>query len=285
MFTKYRISTFGPSKTGLSNVAYRLIDKDGNLVLTRTTGGVSETIVPGTYGANVTGHPDNFEGIIVWDTGEPTGSIVYAVEDLHPDWDTGAGAYTVTITVETTGNIGISGVLVTIKNSDESLTLRADNTNSSGSVLFNLNSGDYKVVIRSSALWETLSSQSLTISGNTNITYNLQSNVVTPPVDPSVCRIYGYTSTIGGLVEQGVKFQFKLVTKGHVESGGRFVKVTDVGEVESDVDGFFYIDLIPSANLTTEDSNSLYRVVCANYKMDEQFTCPTGTTADLITLI
>ena len=70
---------FGNSKTGLATVGLALLNPDGTVHTARTTTGVYE-MAGGGYGKNVT-FPDDWKGILKWDTGE--GSPLYAFEDYN----------------------------------------------------------------------------------------------------------------------------------------------------------------------------------------------------------
>lgn len=78
-YTKYCIANFGSSKIGLITVGYQLIVSDGTLSGTRQTN--VQELKDGAYGAAVT-IPDDFIGIIQWDTGDTT--PVFAFDDINP---------------------------------------------------------------------------------------------------------------------------------------------------------------------------------------------------------
>lgn len=76
-----KTANFGSTKSGLSNVGYRLIDAAGAISTERTEAGVYET-VPGSgiYAALIV-FPAVFRGTILWDTGEP--QPVFAAEEYN----------------------------------------------------------------------------------------------------------------------------------------------------------------------------------------------------------
>jgi len=74
-----RSVAFGNSKTGLATVGLTLLNPDGTEHTARTVTGVYE-MAGGGYGKNIT-FPDDWKGILKWDTGE--GSPVYAYEDYN----------------------------------------------------------------------------------------------------------------------------------------------------------------------------------------------------------
>jgi len=74
-----RSVAFGNSKTGLGSVGMTLLNPDGTEHTARSTVGIYE-MAGGGYGKNIS-FPDNWKGIIKWDSGE--GSPVYAYEDYN----------------------------------------------------------------------------------------------------------------------------------------------------------------------------------------------------------
>tara|TARA_B100000700_G_C15055682_1_gene862691 strand:- start:1656 stop:2087 length:432 start_codon:yes stop_codon:yes gene_type:complete len=75
-------ANFGPGKTGLSTVGYRLLDSAGTLSGSRITSGVGELLAgTGIYSASIY-FSANFSGSILWDTGES--SPAYATEEYNP---------------------------------------------------------------------------------------------------------------------------------------------------------------------------------------------------------
>ena len=73
---------FGPGQTGLSTVAYRLLDSVGTLSGSRTTSGVGEILAgTGIYSASIY-FSANFSGSVLWDTGGS--SPIFATEEYNP---------------------------------------------------------------------------------------------------------------------------------------------------------------------------------------------------------
>lgn len=82
---QFRTSNLGKSRTGLAGtVGYTILDEVGSVVTSRTTAGIFElTSGSGMYGAHIT-FPDDFNGSIVWDSGEtPSSSLVFANEEYN----------------------------------------------------------------------------------------------------------------------------------------------------------------------------------------------------------
>lgn len=75
------VVNFGSAKGGLATVGYQLYNKAGATQGARQTSPVFEVgTSTGIYGANI-GVPDNWDGVILWDTGEA--SPRYAVEEYR----------------------------------------------------------------------------------------------------------------------------------------------------------------------------------------------------------
>lgn len=89
MQQQLKTSNFGKSKggaVGTGGVGYKLLDRNGQVVVPRTTNGVYES-APGIYGA-IVNIPDNFIGQIIWDTGTHFPEVFYASEEvkiMHAD--------------------------------------------------------------------------------------------------------------------------------------------------------------------------------------------------------
>lgn len=76
------VANFGAASGGLATVGYKILHPDLTTQAARTTSGVSEVSSgSGIYTATVS-YPNNFEGIILWDTGG--GSPKYAAESINP---------------------------------------------------------------------------------------------------------------------------------------------------------------------------------------------------------
>lgn len=113
-YTRLSGAAFGKGKTGLSTVGYRLYNADNTPNGPRITAGVTESVVPGSYGATVT-YPNSFVGKEVWDTGE--GTPAYAEKIINPGeseyLDTNVGSRLAptttgrTLDVSATGEAGV----------------------------------------------------------------------------------------------------------------------------------------------------------------------------------
>lgn len=141
-----RSVAFGGSKTGLGSVGMTLLNPDGSEHTARTTANIYETD-GGGYGKNIE-FPDNWKGIIKWDSGE--GSPVYAYEDynyLEMSGEVGAGALSCTWTQKDEDEVVMGNVEVWISTDEEGTNVIAGTlvTNTSGEVTFMLDAGSYYV--------------------------------------------------------------------------------------------------------------------------------------------
>jgi len=141
-----RSVAFGDSKTGLATVGLTLLNPDGSEHTARTITGVYE-IAGGGYGKNIA-FPDNWKGILKWDSGE--GSPVYAYEDynyLEMSGNVGAGALSCTWTQKDEGGTQMDNVNVWISTDEAGTNVIAGTlvTNSSGEVTFMIDAGAYYV--------------------------------------------------------------------------------------------------------------------------------------------
>ena len=73
-----KVVAFGKKFDNLTTVGYELLNADGTQYQARTTTGVYE-ITQGYYGCNIT-VPDDWSGVVLWDTGEPSGATYFAEE-------------------------------------------------------------------------------------------------------------------------------------------------------------------------------------------------------------
>lgn len=138
---------FGDEKVSLNTVGVRLLNTDGSEHTARTTAGVYE-MNGGGYGKNIT-FPDNWKGILEWDTGE--GSPLYAYEDYNyltmPSGTLGAGGLSCTWAQKDSGNTPMDnvGIWITTDITGTNIIAGTIYTNASGEVIFMLDAGTYYV--------------------------------------------------------------------------------------------------------------------------------------------
>ena len=69
MSARLLVVNFGIGRTGLTNAGYTIYNSNGTVKNARTHSGVSELGASGIFYTNAS-LPDNFDGIVLWDTGE-----------------------------------------------------------------------------------------------------------------------------------------------------------------------------------------------------------------------
>jgi hypothetical protein len=281
--------SFGTGKAGLATVGYALYNVGGTLNTARTTTGVVD-LGAGSYGANVS-FPDSFNGYIEWDTGEATPA--YAVEPVHPRlWENldvkistrssmGTGAYTVNITVQDNSSNAVQGVLVTVKDSTETLVVAQGTTSSAGLVSANLDPGTYKVVVSSPVAYQVLATQTLSVSANpTAVTYTLTPVSVSSPVAPGLCVVYGYVYKNGSPVSGATVRATLQVNEAYTSS---VLLSTEETETTTSVLGYFELQLVRSDQFTR--GSALYRIEIDECDIDEVIIVPSSANVDFRTLI
>jgi hypothetical protein len=83
--TRVKTANFGITKAGLGTVGYTLFDVNGVEVSSRSSVGVYEVgLQTGIYGANIS-FPDQFNGTILWDTGQGDSSSFASEEQNFSD--------------------------------------------------------------------------------------------------------------------------------------------------------------------------------------------------------
>ncbi|MEE8417442.1 MAG: hypothetical protein V3S06_02150 [candidate division Zixibacteria bacterium] len=164
----------------------------------------------------------------------------------------GGGAYSYQLVTYDTGvSQVIPGVSLSVRNLDQSALIAVGTSDALGSASFNLNAASY-VAIASSPGYIFENFDTVVVAGaGVDSVYGYQFDPGTP-ADPSLCRVYGYLYNIEGNPESSATVAAWL------PSGVTRLGTTIVSpfrkESTTDATGYFYIDLIPSANLTPTDS-------------------------------
>jgi len=142
-----RSVAFGSSKTGLGSVGMTLLNPDGTEHTARSTVGIYE-MAGGGYGKNIS-FPDNWKGILKWDSGE--GSPIYAYEDYNylemSGSNIGGGALSCTWTQKDAAGTPMDNVQVWITTDEAGTNVVAGTllTNANGEVTFMLDASSYYV--------------------------------------------------------------------------------------------------------------------------------------------
>lgn len=164
----------------------------------------------------------------------------------------GGGGYSYQIVViDSLNDQIIPGVSLTIRNVDQSALIAAGSSDVLGTASFNLNAASYVAIASSPGyIFENFDTVVVAAAGvDTVFGYQFDPG---SPSDPSLCRVYGHLYDIEGNPE------IDATIAASIPSGVSRLGTTIVSpfrkETETDNTGYFYIDLIPSADLTPSDS-------------------------------
>jgi len=170
------------------------------------------------------------------------------ISTLISGLSSGGGGYSFQLVVVDSGiSQVIPGVGLAIRNLDQSALVAVGTSDILGVASFNLNVASY-VAIASSPGYIFENFDTVVVSGSgLDTLYGYQFDPGTP-ADPDLCRVYGYLYDIEGNPE------YDATVAAWLPSGVGRLGSTIVSpfrkETKTDNAGYFYIDLIPSADLT-----------------------------------
>jgi len=164
----------------------------------------------------------------------------------------GSGFYTYQIVAfDSSINQVVPGAGISIRNLDQTALIAVGFTDVSGTAAFNLDNENY-LVVTSSPGYIFESFDTIIVAGggvDTALGYRFDPGA---PEDPSLCRVYGYLYDINGNPENNA------IVSGWLPLGvsclGQIIVSPFQVEAVSDENGYFYLDLIPSSDLTPADS-------------------------------
>lgn len=171
----------------------------------------------------------------------------------------GSGAHTVTLTLLDQDDLPVEGVLVTLWNEAETLRLAGpETTDADGQVVFNRDDGVYQVLVTTTAGFETLAAQELTVSGATSETYVLTRRTATPPAMAGLCTVQFWLRNLGLQEVTGRTVSAVPSAPGAAVDGALIVNATwaDV----SDVDGYAELQLPWEDQFTRGDGQIIVKV-------------------------
>ncbi len=159
----------------------------------------------------------------------------------------GGGAYSVGVVVYDSGAMQpVPGVKVAVRSISQSSLIATGAAGSEGEAVFNLDAGDYLVVATSPgyqfAPFDTLS----VTGGLVDTVYGYHFDPGEPAL-PGLCRVYGYVYAIDGTPIEGARVEARLPDG--VNGASILIVAPFAVEASSNVDGYFFVDLIPSQNL------------------------------------
>ena len=161
----------------------------------------------------------------------------------------GSGANTVVVTITDALAVPVLGLGVTIWNSDESAVIAGQVTDALGQVTFYLDDGTYVANTPDTPAWSG-SSNALVVSGATTDTFAVTANAITPPLDPTLCRVYAYMREIeGGTVLGADEGTLNVVALRSRPSGATIIYGDGVAARGTDANGFVYVDIVRGATV------------------------------------
>ena len=182
-----------------------------------------------------------------------------------------AGAREVTISV-LSESVPVTGASLSIKSDDLTALIAGPSlTDINGRVVFYLDGGSYKVVIRSSPRYATRSPVALVVSSDATLEIDLTPMAIAPSSDIALCDVHGWIATSKGQPLVGVAINFQLVTTGAVAASGRILQSGFMASAVTDENGYFSIDLARDDEITalSDETTFHWRVSCAELKINE----------------
>lgn len=186
------------------------------------------------------------------------------------------GQWTITVTVRNASTlVAIPAALVTVKDAADAVTSDQRLTDASGQCAgvyaFSLNNGTY--VVHITATGYQASTQTLIVSGaNQTPIYDLTPIAIGTPSSASLCRLYGYVYENDGTALEGATVTFKL--NGAPQALGEdpgVILASEQGETTTDVNGYWYLDLVQGKN---------YTIAISAASVSAKITVPSASTKD-----
>ena len=159
----------------------------------------------------------------------------------------GNGPYSITVTVRDEDTNPLQNAQVRLT---EGVEVFSGLTDVSGTVTFSLNGGTYGVTISKAGYTYTPTSKTVTADDNGTLTepqIMIQTVSISAPDDPQLCRVYGFSKDLAGVLKAGVQVGFRLSR--HPAQAGVIVDSTPIS-VTTDSNGYFQADLIRSDVMT-----------------------------------
>lgn len=273
--------------TGLVDVGYRFFDVDGNWVGSRITTGVFEQdALNGTYGVAAADIPPTSRGVHWNSAGTPAiwGDEIFPATGYATDVDAllaaGNGPFPITITV-TDGSDPLQNVTVSLFDND--VMAGRLTTDASGNATFSLSAGTYEVVPVKPGYSSPSLSRTVTGAQTGTLTDDIEmtGTTPTPPVDPTLCLLYGTLLLPSGEPAANVKVSATLVGNRALGSSGSIVTYSPIEETTNSV-GYFEITLIRTDDI---DPTPSYTIVCREADLRIPNVALTTASVDVETLL
>ncbi len=192
-------------------------------------------------------------------------------------WITGGGltgSYTVVITIKDNTGATVPAVAVEVWNSDGSTFYEKQFTNSAGQVTFSMDAGIY--IIKSNKIGYSWSNVTQTITANASLTYTGTIFSITPPTEPSLCRIYTFLKNNDGSVPSTVSRSLKVVAI-PFDITNYYYSGIEIDGIYNTTTGLLYWDVVRGATV---------KIKIAGYGIDgNKITVPDEETKALTDLI
>lgn len=256
---------FQSGVTGLLDIGYRFQTTDGSWVGSRITSGITESAaLDGTYCAAAATIPGTAKSVHwnssgtasvygneIFDTvGSATVGVALSTAHGSGLWGSssgGSGAFAITVTVKDgSGNL-LQNANVRVTEGVNSYILL---TNASGNATFSLDAATYTVSITKSGYSFTPLTRTVTGNQTGTLINDLVMTVIviTPPTDPTLCRLYGFFLYPSGAVAVGIRVEATLVVNAPASTGSIIIEKTVF--VDTDDTGYAQLDVIRTDEYT-----------------------------------
>lgn len=197
----------------------------------------------------------------------------------------GTGDYPMTIRLRDNTGAPIIGALVAVQNSDGSATVAGPLASDVlGRAIFNLQTGSYRIIVESSARYQTLAPQAFTVPGDSPVYTLLPSTATAPPT----CNVSGLLRLPSGGIAANTEVRFTLPAGSAVRTvTGQILMVATENSAVCGSDGRFALNLVRTGYLipTNGSDTGRYRVTCPALRLDAMISVPDQGTADLWSLL
>ncbi len=167
----------------------------------------------------------------------------------------GSGSRTVTLTVSDGTNV-LAGVRVTVHNSAQTDAGLIQVTNSSGQVVYGLDDGSYKVVVRTSPEYTAANPFTLEVNGTTTQTLTVTPVTIPAPADPAYCTVYCWAQELDGSIPAAT---FALTAKHSATASGKSVLLGADTATVNVTTGYAALTILRGAVVTLELSSATDR--------------------------
>ncbi len=283
--------SLGSSNAG-KTLAISLFDKNDSLVASGITSHIHE-IGNGNYSFDYSSFPDGFRGYgVVCQSGQyPGGNNVLSTFALNPQEgefidvkissisSTTQGTYKVTVTtIDQNSNILPYSTIELYPSGAGSIITKTQTNMSTGSTLFNLNAGDYKIYSYSPTV--AVFSNPTYFNVSTDSSFNVTGTTFSPdqPVDPSLIRVYAYIYDLGLAKEPNIQLKITpgvLPESTDISSSGVLFMNEALTSV-SDTNGYVYLDVVGNCSVRAKITKAGY---------DKTFVTPLSGVVNLASLI